>query len=295
MLAEDSPTDRELKLAELKKVIEFWSTTADAALTDDGARELHTFSSVSEEYRQAMQSESQLKAMCTNGIILHQASLRSRHCKLALQYGNILWIGGLALAKFLSWCATDGAALSLHHVWKGSRVLELGAGTGVVGLTLGRLGATVTLTDNETEVIALLKRNISANELSTTVNTRLLDFGDATTYLSQEFDVIVAADVLYNENQAKHLANTLDAHVRRGVKVFLSYEKRAVCHQAFFTEVVAMGLRVERLEDAAGSAVWDATHMAAKVYGESQFVSLDADWVIPASSARVQIFRLSKP
>jgi len=295
-VAEAFPSsERDCKLAELREVIELWSTTADTDWAHDEVVELHKFGSVSQDYREAMQAGSQPNVICTNGIIMHEASLSSNHCKLALQYGNILWIAGSALAKFLSWCATDIVEPSLHRAWDSLRVLELGAGTGVVGLTLARLGAAVTLTDNEAEVIALLERNLLANELGKTVNTHLLDFGDATTYLLQEFDVIVAADVLYNTCQAEKLAHTLNAHVRPGTEVFLSYEKRQVCHQLFFTEIVSMGLQVERLEDSTGRAVWDATYMAAKAYSESRFVSLGDDWKIPASPGRIQIFRLFKP
>lgn len=42
--------------------------------------------------------------------------------------------------------------------------MELGAGTGVVGLTLGRLGAApVVITDNEPELVTLMAKNIEAS------------------------------------------------------------------------------------------------------------------------------------
>ncbi len=46
--------------------------------------------------------------------------------------------------------------------WSGKRVLEVGAGCGLVGLALGLQGADVVLTDRE-EVVPTLKENVQRN------------------------------------------------------------------------------------------------------------------------------------
>ena len=72
-------------------------------------------------------------------------------------YGNLLWTGALALSKFFATCPAAPKV-------SGRSCLELGAGTGVVGLTLGQLGAfPVLLTDNEPELLQLMQRNIEAS------------------------------------------------------------------------------------------------------------------------------------
>jgi hypothetical protein len=55
--------------------------------------------------------------------------------------GNIIWACGIELARHLARGGAEPIRL------RGARVLELGCGTGVVGLAAAALGAHVTLTD----------------------------------------------------------------------------------------------------------------------------------------------------
>ncbi|CAG9579809.1 unnamed protein product [Danaus chrysippus] len=70
----------------------------------------------------------------------------------------VVWDASLVLAKYLeTMCQTKPEFLS------GLRVLELGSGLGVVGLTAATLGAQVTLTDLP-EALPLLRLNLSENK-----------------------------------------------------------------------------------------------------------------------------------
>ncbi len=72
--------------------------------------------------------------------------------------GLVLWQSGLVLAQLLVERPPFGPA-----GWAGVHVLDLGAGTGVVGLALARHGAgRVTLTDLP-HILPLLARNVEAN------------------------------------------------------------------------------------------------------------------------------------
>jgi len=117
----------------------------------------------------------------------------------------------------------------------GSRVLELGAGTGAGGLFASALGAAhVTLTDGGgEEVLSLLRRNAAATAHLRRGNVEVAElcFGDRATAkrLGARADWVLAADVLYGQSEsssargaeveasadagvrAEALADTLDA------------------------------------------------------------------------------------
>jgi len=256
-------------------------------------------------------------SLCTDeGIVIHEGSFGDENDL----YGNALWPSGVALAKFVAWREADPIE---RGTCVGKAVLELGAGTGVVGLTLGRLGSTVTLTDGEPKVLPVLQSNIEANSSEESAAARCLYFGETKHYLGRHtYDLIVAADVLYEVGgccQGSILAHALDAHVTlvSGAEVLLAYKHRPMTpvwheghlshpawYREFFTEVFRMGFRIERLEDDDGRAVAGAMGQPVSVYDGSRFVALHFD-VAPdaigdaafghSNTQKVQIFRLSRP
>eukprot|EP00933_Yihiella_yeosuensis_P032408 TRINITY_DN26005_c0_g1_i2.p1 TRINITY_DN26005_c0_g1~~TRINITY_DN26005_c0_g1_i2.p1 ORF type:complete len:183 (+),score=16.09 TRINITY_DN26005_c0_g1_i2:132-680(+) len=126
-------------------------------------------------------------------------------------YGNVLWDGALSLSKLFAWAAASGS-LDVPSLI-GSSVIELGAGTGVVALTLAKLGASrVVLTDNEPELLPLMDYNIQQNALSSRASSCLLDWANKSSYISGHFDLVVAADVLY-EGDGVHFCDALVAHL----------------------------------------------------------------------------------
>jgi predicted O-methyltransferase YrrM len=99
-----------------------------------------------------------------------------------------------------------------------SKVLELGCGTGVVGLTCAKLNLaeSVTLTDSEPSLWPILRNNIQANSIrNDAIRIHELDWRDTTTFLSvgqERFDMILAADVLYS-GMDKLFARALASHL----------------------------------------------------------------------------------
>ena len=82
--------------------------------------------------------------------------------------GARIWDAGLALSQMLA--EQDGLS--------GKRVLELGSGCGIGGLTAAAAGAAVTLTDGAEAMLPLLEANIAANGLSDRAHCVQLSWGD---------------------------------------------------------------------------------------------------------------------
>lgn len=88
---------------------------------------------------------------------------------------------------------------------QGLRVLELGSGTGLCGLVLGKLGASrVALTDYNSDAIDLLEDNIEANQLGSTCSAHQLVWGEVensqqilSAIGGEKFDIVLGTDVVY--------------------------------------------------------------------------------------------------
>lgn len=235
------------------------------------------------------------------GIVIRERSPYSSPEHLV--YGSVLWDSGLALAKYFAWREAHDSSLA----WRSKSVLDLGTGTGIVALTLARLGATVMATDFEPEVLALLEENIQSNGLGDAMSTHLLSWQERDTYLRQpRFDMVVAADVLYSRRD-RWFWRALEAHMDRAHRtvayVASPYRKDSPL-SGFFDMAASSGLRLERLEDGAGRAAGAALGDGQDVYRDSHFVTMSAELRVSAASQaqfsesniqKIQIFRLSWP
>ena len=108
--------------------------------------------------------------------------------------GGTVWDAAVLLAHWLA----DAASLDVA----GLRCLEVGAGCGTVGLACAALGARhVALTDNDDEVVALLRRNADRNGFASLVDAYALDFcKEPTEGCRADFDVVVGSECVYYES-----------------------------------------------------------------------------------------------
>jgi predicted nicotinamide N-methyase len=118
------------------------------------------------------------------------------------------WIGGQALARYV----LDHPGLAA-----GRRVLDLAAGSGLVGIAASMAGAAaVTANDIDPFSVLAIGLNAKANGVELTATCEDLLGGDG-----GDFDLVLAGDVLYDESMAKAVMPFLRRAWARGANVLV--------------------------------------------------------------------------
>ncbi|CAE6400450.1 unnamed protein product [Rhizoctonia solani] len=141
--------------------------------------------------------------------------------------GGIAWPAGEVLSRYL---ARRGSLA-------GQRAIELGSGTGLVGLVAGLLGAEeVVITDQE-QLINIMEENIALNDLRGRVRASVLDWGEPlSANLPSETSIILAADCVYAEPAFPLLVATLSDlnNTYPNAEILFCYKKRRKADKRFF-------------------------------------------------------------
>ena len=112
--------------------------------------------------------------------------------------GHRTWEASLALASWI---------LKSPEMIRAKTVIELGAGSGFLSILCAKSEAQhVTATDGSESMLYKLRRNVEANKVSETVACEVLRFGEEH---DSCYDVILGADVTYEESISTSLAKTL--------------------------------------------------------------------------------------
>lgn len=154
-------------------------------------------------------------------IRLHKADPRSGLSRLAEADANFTspywaysWGGGLALARHV----LDHPE-TVHH----QRVLDLGAGSGIVAIAAARSGAAyVIAADIDRYAIAAIGLNAAANDVSITPL-----HADLTESEPPDVDIILVGDLFYEEALARRVTAFLDRCFAAGITILVGDPLRA--------------------------------------------------------------------
>ncbi|MCC7275058.1 MAG: methyltransferase [Alphaproteobacteria bacterium] len=150
-------------------------------------------------------------------------------------YWAFAWAGGQALARFL-----------LDHPDRvaGRRVLDFGAGSGLVALAAARAGARAEAADIDPLALAAIALNAALNGLSVTIR------GDDLIGADEGWDTVLVGDMCYERPLAARLVPWLRALAGRGAEVLLADPGRAYKPEDGLAELARYAVKVDRdLED----------------------------------------------
>ncbi|CAN7297803.1 class I SAM-dependent methyltransferase [Mesorhizobium sp. LjNodule214] len=129
-------------------------------------------------------------------------------------YWAFAWAGGAVLARYI---------LDRPQTVAGRRVLDLGAGSGLVGIAAATAGAsTVIAAEIDCNGVAALGLNAAANGVTITVIGE-----DITTGPPPAVDLVLAGDVFYGREVALRVTPFLDRCLAAGIDVLVGDPRRA--------------------------------------------------------------------
>lgn len=150
-----------------------------------------------------------------------------------IPYWAELWPSALALSDYIT---------NLDLNWNGLEVHEIGAGLGLPSIVTGKLGGRVTISDYLPEAIAFAKSNWNRN-IASPPNFKILDWRNP--YNISPADVLLAADVAYEQRMFKYLPNAFRNLCKKGGLILLSEPNRAFA-QSFLANISSEGLQLQR-------------------------------------------------
>eukprot|EP00611_Tribonema_gayanum_P006933 TRINITY_DN16274_c0_g1_i1.p1 TRINITY_DN16274_c0_g1~~TRINITY_DN16274_c0_g1_i1.p1 ORF type:complete len:296 (-),score=68.01 TRINITY_DN16274_c0_g1_i1:23-862(-) len=171
----------------------------------------------------------------------------------------------LASTGLTVWTAARHLAHYLFHIRDqiaGRTVIELGAGLGLCGILCAKLGASVVVTDGGDEfteealgaLTEQVERNRSVTAAALECAVERLTWGDHDAFLKahrEGFDVVIAADVIYEADAVAPLLSTVTAllQAKPRARFLLGYTHRNVNIDRVWQEAQARGLDWREIAD----------------------------------------------
>jgi predicted nicotinamide N-methyase len=150
--------------------------------------------------------------------------------------GAVVWDASVVMTKYFENKSQDFVV--------GKRCLELGSGCGLVGMALAVLGAASVLLTDRPEMIPILRRHVDRNSKSLStckISCDTLVWGAEEEQARPPFEVIVAADTIYDIDLVAPFISALEAYSDLQTYIFVGFDTSIGRHSAYslFRELAA--------------------------------------------------------
>ncbi|XP_072423042.1 EEF1A lysine methyltransferase 3-like isoform X2 [Chiloscyllium punctatum] len=159
----------------------------------------------------------------------------------SLGVAALVWDAGLALCQYfekqkMSFC--------------GRKVIELGAGTGIVGILAVLLGGDVTITDLP-QALKQIENNVLANIPSSCAHrsrVRALSWGSNHSHFPTDYDFVLGSDIVYLPETYTSLIHTLRHLSAQRATIYLSSKmRREHATVSFYEEILPQHFQCQLL------------------------------------------------
>lgn len=186
-----------------------------------------------------------LGASCIREMQLCSHSFFVYECPFSIGIGGKVWDSSYVLVDYLL-SSSESVGSNGLKLLRGKRVVELGSGTGALGFTLSMFEPSSCILTDLGNVVPLLTSNLELNcliqphqhvvqTLRNNFKCHELAWGVNTQHLSQQVDVIVASDVVYDPTLYEPLCNTLLSMLNGTNICLMAHRHRHPNDKLFFT------------------------------------------------------------
>ncbi|GAQ90561.1 hypothetical protein KFL_006560050 [Klebsormidium nitens] len=165
--------------------------------------------------------------------------------------GSVVWDSALVLAKFLEYAADQG-----WLDFRAKSCVELGAGCGLVGLTVAFLGAARVILTDMPDRLRLLRQNVEDNYVAPKGSPASLEVVEllwstepTAALLDPRPDWIVASDVVYDDETFADLLTTLKELSTSETTIIIAVELRIDSVIESFLEAALSHFSISRVAD----------------------------------------------
>ncbi|ESK93785.1 hypothetical protein Moror_1065 [Moniliophthora roreri MCA 2997] len=141
--------------------------------------------------------------------------------------GGVVWPAAQILSSYLF---RKGPAYL-----RGRNVLELGSGTGLVGLIAAMLDARHVWVTDQAPLLDIMEKNVAMNSLTSKCTVAELDWGTPVPATIPAPDMVLAADCVYFEPAFPLLIQTLCELGGEKTEILFCYKKRRKADKRFFS------------------------------------------------------------